>query len=301
DLKVSSPKSVVSSVVDDARKRIASSTENRVDAISQLCLGRFDEISADLEALISPTQPIAVRNAAVTELASFRSPVAGQMLIAAIPGLPAGTRRVAIDRLVSRNASANAVLESIRSGLLNVTYLSSQQKQRFLSHPDQRVSKAAKELLGAESDRTAVLGEMKSVLAMSGDVGRGQIAFRKVCVSCHQLEGHGTPVGPDLAPLRNRGAEFLLTNIIDPSREVDARYEAFNVVTKDGRTFQGIVIKDDESTVSLLQSDGKRIDIAKDDVDLLQATGKSLMPDGLEKELTAQGVADIIAYLISLE
>ena len=65
----------------------------------------------------------------------------------------------------------------------------------------------------------------------------------------------GTHVGPDLQPLRNRGAQIMLVNIVDPNREVDARYEAYTVLTADGKTYSGILTRDSSTSVELLQAE----------------------------------------------
>lgn len=91
----------------------------------------------------------------------------------------------------------------------------------------------------------------------------------------------------------------MLTNILQPNREVDSRYEAYSVVSTDGRSMTGLLINDSAESIELLQANGVKVAVEKSDLDLLQATGRSLMPDGLERDLGQQGIADVIAYLVS--
>ena len=90
----------------------------------------------------------------------------------------------------------------------------------------------------------------------------------------------------------------MLTNILDPNREVDSRYEAYSIVTNDGQVLNGILASETASSVSLLQADGKTASTDLNNIDEMKATGKSLMPEGLEQDLTDRGLADVIAYLI---
>ena len=83
----------------------------------------------------------------------------------------------------------------------------------------------------------------------------------------------------------------MMINILDPNREVDPRYEAFQVTNELGRSFSGILIADNTDTIELLQADGSTVKIDKREVEEVHATGRSLMPEGLERELTEQGIA----------
>jgi putative heme-binding domain-containing protein len=168
----------------------------------------------------------------------------------------------------------------------------------LLRHRDKSIAQLATAAFGAPTNRTTVVEQLTPLLHSKGDPVRGKRAFEKVCAACHRLEQVGSQVGPDLQPLRNRGAHFMLIHILDPNREVDSRYEAYNVLTADGMAHTGILILDSNTTIELLLADGKPVTIRKDEIEEFQATGRSLMPEGLEQELKPQGIADVIAYLI---
>ena len=103
-------------------------------------------------------------------------------------------------------------------------------------------------------------------------------------------------VGPDLGPLSNRGAAFFLSNILDPNREVDLRYQAYTVVTASGTEVSGILLDETDASIMLLAADGKRTVVPRDELELLQATGRSLMPEGFEQQIersTTGGLAGV--------
>jgi putative heme-binding domain-containing protein len=111
------------------------------------------------------------------------------------------------------------------------------------------------------------------------------------------LKDVGFIVGPDLAALANKSPEYLLISILDPSKEVDSRYIEYVATTKAGRTFTGILASETATSITLKGQEGKEQSLLRADLDELQSTGKSLMPEGLEKDLTKQDLADVIAYL----
>ncbi len=108
-------------------------------------------------------------------------------------------------------------------------------------------------------------------------------------------EGH--EVGPQLASITNKTKEALLTAILDPSAAVDAKYFSYSIVTDDGLILAGKLEAETGSSITLLAAGGKRETVLRRDIEELQASTKSLMPDGLEEELKPQDVADLIQFV----
>src|SRR5205085_7852782 len=125
--------------------------------------------------------------------------------------------------------------------------------------------------------------------------------FKKTCVTCHRLENEGVEVGPDLlSALRNKTREVLLTDVLDPSREVDPRYINYLVTSKNGRAFTGMIAAETASSITLRRAEKAEDTILRAQIDDIQATAKSVMPEGLEMQLTKQDLAAVIAYLQSV-
>jgi putative heme-binding domain-containing protein len=138
-------------------------------------------------------------------------------------------------------------------------------------------------------------------LTLAGDQQRGFEVFRRACATCHQLAGIGQAVGPDLASLGDKAPETLLIAILDPNRAVEARYVNYLAMTKNGQSLTGILASETGNSITLVASDGKKHAIPRNDLEELVSTNKSLMPEGLEKDLKAQDLADVIAYIRSGE
>src|SRR5262249_17300940 len=124
----------------------------------------------------------------------------------------------------------------------------------------------------------------------------GKAVFLKNCAACHRLHGDGHEVGPDLAALANKSAEYLLTEILDPNRNVDTRYVDYVATTHDGRTFTGILASETATGIVLRGQEGREQTLLRTELETLHSTGKSLMPEGLEKTITHQEMADVLAY-----
>jgi putative heme-binding domain-containing protein len=100
-----------------------------------------------------------------------------------------------------------------------------------------------------------------------------------------------------LAALPNKSGEDLLVAVLDPNREVDPRYVSYQVLTADERVLTGVVVTETPTSITLRQADGKEEAILRSNISTLRSTGLSLMPVGLEKEISPQDVADLFAYL----
>jgi len=295
---VPEPTLLLNSIVIGAQRSSlnpANSTGDRLRAIQLISLGKFHAVRETLEALLQPRQSAEIRDAAVDATGRFTDPDAAELLLTAARSLPPAARRRAYDLLVSQRVWANRLAQAIVDGDIDANQISAVHRERMLRQP---LSDEAREAVGKSTDRAEVVATFQQVLDGSGSASRGRALFQKVCATCHRLDEFGTNVGPDLAPLRNRGAAYLLTNILDPNREVDPRYEAYTIVTTDGRTISGLLVSDTAAAATLQQPDNKRTTIAKHDIEILQATGRSLMPEGLERDLGKQGLADVVAYLV---
>jgi uncharacterized repeat protein (TIGR03806 family) len=160
-----------------------------------------------------------------------------------------------------------------------------------------------------EEQRTKRLGAVvnpEEILALAGDAQRGRKIFYEHqaarCRSCHKLEGQGTEIGPDLAEIvKQNGPAQWLESMLDPSKKIDPKYLMYVVETASGTIHTGLLMEKDAQTVVLKDEKNELVRIAAGEVSLMVAQPKSMMPDLLLRDLTAQQVADLLAFLGSLK
>jgi putative heme-binding domain-containing protein len=140
-----------------------------------------------------------------------------------------------------------------------------------------------------------------TILAIEGDAERGEKIFWSEavnCGKCHRVGDRGTSVGPDLSGVgKLRSNEDLLESLLVPSRRIEPRYAAYLVLTHDGRSFTGLLVRRDEKAVVLRDAEGKEVSLSAEDVEQLRPMRTSLMPDGQMADLTPQQAADLLAYV----
>ena len=171
------------------------------------------------------------------------------------------------------------------------------------------VSSALFERFLPAAERRKRLGnqiDADSILAMQGNASRGRSRFLEAtalqCNQCHRVGGQGRSVGPDLDGIGSkRTARELLESLVEPSKVIDPKYTNHLAVTDDGRVVSGLRIEEDNQWLVLRSADGKDQRIAKDTIESRRLQSESLMPQGLVAEMTAEELADLLAYLVSLK
>jgi putative heme-binding domain-containing protein len=142
-----------------------------------------------------------------------------------------------------------------------------------------------------------------SILAKTGDPKNGEAVFfnkELKCASCHKIGDKCTSVGPDLSAIgKTRTKAELLDSILNPSAKVDPQFASYLVKTHDGRSFTGLLAKRDEKQLVLRDAENKETVLAADNVEAVQPSRLSLMPDGAVSGLRPQEAADLLEFLAS--
>ncbi|MCS6867003.1 MAG: c-type cytochrome [Gemmataceae bacterium] len=162
---------------------------------------------------------------------------------------------------------------------------------------------AAKLYAELDSARAGEKAKLDQILAQlkPGDVRRGQLVFnssKTQCIACHKVGYVGGTVGPDLTKIGTiRSERDLLEAILFPSASFVRSYEPVRVVTTDERVLNGIVKKDAPDELILIVAADKEERLLRADVASIAPSNISLMPAGLEQQLSEQDLADLLAFL----
>lgn len=266
-------------------------------------LGRGPDHRAEdakmLTGFLTPQAPTELQAAAVSALGRLADANVPELLLQGWRGYGPALRGQVLDELLRREAWVSAVLDAIeRKDILAVDIDAGRRLRLFQQKNTALRERAAKLFAGTVNpDREKVVQSYRPVLNLKGDAKRGTQVFAKHCATCHRFQGVGEEVGPDLASLGDKSPEALLVAILDPNRAVEARYIAYIAVTKSGVNYTGLLANETGNSITLVSQDGKRHTILRSDLEVLSSTDKSAMPEGLEKDLKPQDIADVIAHL----
>ncbi len=146
----------------------------------------------------------------------------------------------------------------------------------------------------------------EQILLLKGDEARGKKVFFETasvsCKNCHRIQKEGKVIGPELTAIGKKLSRAqLLESMLEPSKLIDPKYVTYLAETDDGRLLTGLLIKKDDSEVLLKDAQDKEVRIPTKEVERLVPQQQSLMPDLLLRDMTADQVADLLAYLSSLK
>jgi putative membrane-bound dehydrogenase-like protein len=269
-----------------------------VGVLGQLSTFQKEEMDS-LGKLLVPTNSISLQSAAVAGLARIGNDEAVAALLAGWKGHSPALRAAITDAILSQDKALLGLLDGLEKGPIQTGDFDAARRQRLLQHKDKMIRERAVNLFAGtvNADRKKVLDDYQSIAALSGEKIRGKEIFAKRCSTCHKLDGVGHEVGPDLGQMANKSQAAFLIAILDPNQAVDARYIQYLAVTKDGQQHNGILASETATSITLREQEAKEKVILRTDLEALESTGKSLMPEGLEKDINKQEMADLIAYL----
>ena len=240
-----------------------------------------------------------LRVRAVGALASHRGEQVGRALIEVLPRQTPAVRGAVLDSLLATPERARLLLDAVAAGTIQVTELDPSRAGRLVRHADPAIRGRAEELLAAAlpADRNRVLAEYRSALDLASDTRRGKEVFKKSCSGCHRIGELGVDVAPSISDSRTKTREQLLIDILQPSKAIDAAFVSFTVVMADGRSEVGLVAAETASSITLKQTEGKTVTVLRSEIEELRSNGVSLMPDGLERDISRQQMADLISFI----
>jgi putative membrane-bound dehydrogenase-like protein len=282
----------------DARQSI----EARLLAIDLLALAEWERVAQLYEQLLDASQPLPVQLRAIESLGQQSSPKVAQLLLSNWDRYSPSLRQPLVTRLMSRGPWQTQLLEALEAQRILLQELTPAQQQQLARVAGQaRWSSLQRRYnLAADGDLDSILAKYRQAFQSPADAGAGRVVFRTACASCHRLEGFGYELGPNLSAMQNRGTEAILVNVLDPNREVNPQYLAYTAATHDGRVFSGMIRNETATSIELVQADNKSETLLRDDIESLVSTNQSLMPTGMDNQVSPEAMNDLIAYLRSM-
>jgi len=267
-------------------------TESLLDRVA-----RLERAALDLANLHLPAKD---RLAIIAELAEDDGPeIAHTLLRAFADGTPA-VREAILAALFGRRDRLPDVVRAMEKGTLSPAALDALQRATLLEHPDLQLRERAIELLSATSPAIEEhLPRYLAALEGPRDPQRGEVVFRQHCANCHKAHGIGYAVGPDLTAESQRSKETLVRDVLAPSESIASGYTTYVVTTTSGQTFTGLIANETANSLELVEAGGKRTTILRKDIDEIQASTVSMMPEKLYELITPEELADALAWLRS--
>ena len=278
--------------------------DTRLEAARQVLdfLPEDDAAIAKLLGAVSLKSSPAFANGLFDALSASRAKGFGSSVLAKLKEIPPTARPAAMRLVLGRGESAKAFLDAVEAGQVRFDMLSLDQKNALASHPTKAIAERARKLLELggglpNADRQKVIEELTHVLKNTGSVDAGKKVFIQHCSKCHKHGNDGAQVGPDLTGFGTHPKEEILIHLLDPSRSVVGNFKAYRAVTADGRVIVGLLASESKTAIEMVDAEGKRHPLSRDNLESLTESDKSLMPEGFEKQAKPEELADLLEFL----
>ncbi|MEO9931514.1 DUF7133 domain-containing protein [Rhodopirellula bahusiensis] len=212
-------------------------------------------------------------------------------------------RETAIRVLSSREPWALVLLDEIDAAKINAERVPADvvvQMQAF-ENPSlrERVAKHWGVVRATPAEKQNQIKALQALVRSTtqSDLSHGKVLFTKHCGTCHRLFGEGGKVGPDLTGYERSNLDFLSLAIIDPSAAIREEFTNYRLLTTDGQVLSGLLENQTPDTVTIRTAEGNAVRVNRDDIETLQASPVSLMPENILDALSPEDVGDLLAYL----
>lgn len=280
-------------------KDTTASDSKRADAIEFLSFGNPADYQSMLEGLLTPQEQPIVKLAALRILNQIPGTAVCAYLTDHWSGFTKEIRDAAIRVFMTDTARMRVLINAMEENKIPANNVSFWTSISLMQVSDNQLRERARAVFTKNAEEAKKISkEYQAALDQKGDPEKGKAVFMQNCAVCHQVKGeNGVAFGPDLSTIRNWKKEDILANILDPNLSIMAGFDLWDIILNNGETIQGIIAAETPSAITIKNIGNFEKTISRQDIKSLQSLSVSAMPAGLEKNISKEAMADLIAFL----
>jgi putative heme-binding domain-containing protein len=257
------------------------------------------------EILVSSRFPLSIREAAATTLANLDRPGAQAAVLGALPSAHEQLQSGIAAALARRREGAIALLSAIEAGKGSARLLQERRviiglENAQIPNLNERIAVVLKGLPPADQKLKEMMSERRKAFQHGApNATRGAVVFEKNCANCHQLQGKGARVGPQLDGIGSRGLERLLEDVLDPNRNVDQSFRVTNLALQSGQVVSGLLLREEGEILIIADAQGKEVRVPRTSVEERSTNQLSPMPANMANQIPAPEFNDLMSFLLS--
>lgn len=242
---------------------------------------------------------------AVLDLGIAKADASGiQLVLKTIPKLSGDVQAGIAERMCIREPSASAFLSLVAEGTVRKELLSPNRIRLLASEGSESAKALVAKVWGtvntsSSQEREAVIQRVANQLRWDarGNPEKGLVVYERICGQCHVMHGKGVEVGPNITANGRGSYEQLLVSVFNPSLVIGDAFKSVTVRTEDDTVVTGLLVSRDETKTVIKIQGGKETTILQSEIAEFRQDAKSLMPEGIENQMTPQEIADLFALL----
>lgn len=265
------------------------------------------EYAGEILAASKPGEDQSWVSVVVRESIAAQPQAASELVLEHWSNLSLSAQAATIEPMTMSADSMLLLVQSVEKGNVAKSLINMNQLRKWASVPGkrgERIQSTIKQTWGAvrldanaqrEKLVAATLKKIQSGAA--GSEKSGAAVFQRLCSQCHRLNNAGFAVGPDITGNGRGNLPQLVSNVLDPSLVIGDAFQAVSLLTVEGNVASGIMVGETDDFVKVKLQGGKTAEYARDDIEEMQTSKQSLMPEGLELQTTPQELLDLFAFL----
>jgi len=277
----------------------ASSTiGSRKEALSSLASKQRKELLPIIPNLLKDPS---LRVDAIRAMAAFEYEPFGHLLIDGFGDFSVKEQGEVLQTLSSRTTYGRLLTQAIKDEAIkksDIPAYVARQLRRVVGNGFVEVWGPIDQLPGDKAVEYKQYRQLLSEQALgNADVSNGRAMFVRTCSACHTLYGEGGKIGPDITGSNRANIDYLLGNLIEPSAEIQDDYRMVVITSRDGRTYSGNIVAENDRQVTMRVIGQDQLVLNKSDIQSRETASVSMMPEGLLQTLTDKQILDLVAYL----
>ncbi len=272
--------------------------EDRRRSLNALAMQQRPELLKELPFLLN--DPL-LRTEAIRAIAGFDNNDLGELLLKKYPSFNAAEKRETVQTLSSRPRYGRMLTQALKDKSIpksDVPVYVARQLRRVVGSGFVETWGPIDEL---PADQNVAYNKYQRLLTREAIAAaspqQGRLLFQRTCGSCHKMFGEGGIIGPDLTGSNRTNTEYVLSNVLNPSDEIQDAYKMVVITTRDGRTYSGNIVGENTRQVNLRIVGQEEVALNKSDIQSREETDVSMMPPGLFETLSDGEVLDLVAFL----
>ncbi|OOG77111.1 PVC-type heme-binding CxxCH protein [Algoriphagus sp. A40] len=271
--------------------------DQRKKALQTLSAQQQKGLVAEIPNLL---QEPAMKKDVIRSIAAFDNESLGKLLLESYPKFSPEEKLEAMQTLSSRARYGNMLTQEIKTKKIAKSEVPASVARQLLRVVGSGFIEVWGPIESVPSNQAAYdkyRAMLKPETLASANLHTGKAVFTKTCGSCHKMYGEGGIIGPDLTGSNRTDPEYILMNVLEPTAEIQDDYKMVVINTRDGRTYSGNIISENERQVTLRIVGQDQVLINKSGILSREVTDVSMMPSGLFENLSQEEIVNLMGYL----